>query len=131
MANRTIESLWRWSDGGRLPVVVDTSPCTYGLRTCRDSLNKENRTRFDALTLLDSVEFAARTLLPALRVTRRQGRVVLHPVCAIVKMNLLADLEQVARACAEDVVIPADAGCCAFAGDRGCLLYTSPSPRDS
>lgn len=122
MANRTIESLWRWSDGGRLPVVVDTSPCTYGLRTCRDSLNKENRTRFDALTLLDSVEFAARTLLPALRITRRQERVVLHPVCAIVKMNLLADLEQVARACAEDVVIPADAGCCAFAGDRGWLV---------
>ncbi len=122
MANRTIESLWRWSDGGRLPVVVDTSPCTYGLRACRDALNKENRTRFDSLTLLDSVEFAARTLLPALRVTRRQGRVVLHPVCAIVKMNLSADLEQVARACADDVVIPADAGCCAFAGDRGWLV---------
>ena len=25
MANRTTESLWRWSDGGRLPIVCDAS----------------------------------------------------------------------------------------------------------
>ena len=29
--NRTIERFWEWSEQGRLPVVVDTSPCTYGL----------------------------------------------------------------------------------------------------
>ncbi len=120
--NRTVESLWRWSDGGRLPVVVDTSPCTYGLRTCRDALTPANRPRFDALTILDSVEFASRTLLPSLRILRRQGRVVLHPACSVVKMNLAADLERVARACAEEVVVPLDAGCCGFAGDRGWLV---------
>jgi D-lactate dehydrogenase len=120
--NRTIESLWRWSDGGRLPVVVDTSPCTYGLRTCRDALTVENQKRFDGVTVVDSVEFAARTLLPALRIRRRRGRVVLHPVCSIVKMNLSADLETIARACAADVVVPLEAGCCGFAGDRGWLV---------
>jgi len=120
--NRTIESLWRWSNGGQLPVVIDTSPCTYGLRTCRQALTAENQARFDALTLIDSVEFASRTLLPALTIRRRQGRVVLHPVCSVVKMGLAADLERVARACADKVVVPVDAGCCGFAGDRGWLV---------
>jgi D-lactate dehydrogenase len=120
--NRTIESFWRWSDAGRLPVVVDTSPCTYGLRTCRDALSAENRTRFDALTIVDSVEFAARTLLGSLAILRRRTRVVLHPVCSVVKMNLAADLEQIARACADEVMVPLEAGCCGFAGDRGWLV---------
>ena len=120
--NRTIERLWHWSDGGRMPVVIDTSPCTYGLRTCRDALSPDNRQRFDSLTLLDSVEFAARTLLPALTIHRRQGRVVLHPVCSIVRMGLSEELARIARACADEVVVPVEAGCCGFAGDRGWLV---------
>ena len=120
--NATVERFWSWSDGGRLPVVVDTSPCSHGLRTCRDALTLENRARFDALTIVDSVEFAARTLLPALTVRRRRGRVVIHPVCAVVKMNLSSELERIARACADEVVVPEDAGCCGFAGDRGWLV---------
>jgi len=47
---------------------------------------------------------------------------VLHPVCSLVKMNLTPLLERVARACAEDVLVPLDAGCCGFAGDRGWLV---------
>jgi D-lactate dehydrogenase len=120
--NRTIERLWHWSDGGRLPVVIDTSPCTLGLRTCRHALDTDNRKRFDGLTLMDSVEFAARTLLPALTIHRRKARVVFHPVCSIVRMGLSDELAQIARACADEVVIPVDAGCCGFAGDRGWLV---------
>jgi D-lactate dehydrogenase len=71
---------------------------------------------------VDGVEYAARTLLPALSVRRREGRVVLHPVCSLVKMNLSDDLARVAAACADEVVVPGDAGCCAFAGDRGWLV---------
>ena len=37
-------------------------------------------------------------------------------------MNLTPLLERVARACAEEVVVPLDAGCCGFAGDRGWLV---------
>ena len=120
--NATVERFWAWSDGGRLPIVIDTSPCSHGLRTCRDALSPENRARFDALTIVDSVEFAARSLLPALTVRRRLGRVVVHPVCAVVKMDLSGDLERIARACADEVVVPEDAGCCGFAGDRGWLV---------
>jgi len=120
--NSTVERFWAWSDGGRLPIVIDTSPCSHGLRTCRDALDRENQARFDALTIVDSVEFAARSLLPALTVRRRLARVVVRPVCAVVKMGLSGDLERIARACADEVVVPVDAGCCGFAGDRGWLV---------
>jgi D-lactate dehydrogenase len=120
--NRTIARFWHWSDEGRLPIVIDTSPCTHGLRTCRSALDADNRQRLDRLTLLDSVEFAARTLLPALTIHRRRGRVVLHPVCSVVRMGLTEELERIARACANEVVVPVDAGCCGFAGDRGWLV---------
>jgi D-lactate dehydrogenase len=46
----------------------------------------------------------------------------LHPVCSVTKMGLTAKLEAIARACGEEVTIPAGAGCCAFAGDRGFLF---------
>jgi D-lactate dehydrogenase len=85
-------------------------------------LSPENRARFDTLAIVDSVEFAARTLLPALTVRRRLGRVVVHPACAVVKMDLSGDLERIARACADEVVVPEGAGCCGFAGDRGWLV---------
>jgi D-lactate dehydrogenase len=120
--NATIERFWAWSERGRLPIVVDTSPCTYGLRTSRTALSPENQERFDRLTVLDAVEFAAGRLLPCLTVHRRLDSVVLHPVCSLVKMNLSAALETVAGACADRVVVPVEAGCCAFAGDRGWLV---------
>jgi D-lactate dehydrogenase len=58
-------------------------------------------------------------LLPRLEVSRKVKSVVLHPVCSLTKMNLLPKLEGVAQACADTVVVPRDAGCCGFAGDRG------------
>jgi D-lactate dehydrogenase len=121
-ANRAIANFWRWSDGGKLPVFVDTSPCTYGLLHSREALTDENKTRFDALTILDGVAFVHDVLLPKLAVTRREPSAVLHPVCSLVKMGLVPKLEAVARACTETATIPPDAGCCGFAGDRGFLF---------
>jgi D-lactate dehydrogenase len=48
--------------------------------------------------------------------------VALHPVCAVVKMNLSPKLEGIARACSDEVTVPLHAGCCGFAGDRGFLF---------
>ncbi|MFC7472053.1 hypothetical protein ACFQVA_37920 [Actinomadura keratinilytica] len=31
MANRIVEAAWGWTDGGRLPLVVDASSCTLGI----------------------------------------------------------------------------------------------------
>ncbi len=122
MVNRTIEKFWEWSDKGRLPIVVDTSPCTYGLTTSRPSLTPENQKKFDQLRIVDSIVFVHDVLLPKLAVRRKTRAVALHPVCSVVKMNLTPKLEAVARACSETVTLPVTAGCCGFAGDRGFLV---------
>jgi D-lactate dehydrogenase len=120
--SRTIENFYRWSDRGRLPVVVDTSPCTYGLKTARAHLSAENQARFDKLTIVDSVEFAHDRLLPALAIQRKVHSAALHPVCSAVKMAIVPKLVRIANACSEQVLVPRDANCCAFAGDRGFLF---------
>ncbi len=117
--NHAIEKFWEWSQEGRLSIVMDTSPCTYGVVTSRAYLTPENQAKFDKLKIIDSTAFAYDVLLPKLQVTRKVGSVGLHPVCSLTKMNLLPKLEGVAQACADKVVVPRDAGCCGFAGDRG------------
>jgi D-lactate dehydrogenase len=119
--NRAIGRMWRWSDAGRLPVVVDTSPCAYSLRTCREHLTPEHQQHFDGLQILDSVRFAHDTLLPRLTITHPLPSVVLHPVCSLIKLGLVAELKSIAAACSQEAVIPPGAGCCGFAGDRGYL----------
>ena len=121
--NHAIEKFWEWSQQGRLPVVMDTSPCTYGVLSSRGYLTADNQAKFDKLKIIDSTAFAFDVLLPRLQVHRKVASVVLHPVCSVTKMNLLPQLEGVAKACADKVVVPRDAGCCGFAGDRG---FTHP-----
>ena len=122
MINRAIEKFWEWSQEGRLSVVIDTSPCTYGVLSSRGYLTPENQARFDKLKIVDSTTFANDVLLPRLKVSHKVGSVVLHPVCSVTKLNLVPKLEGVAKACADNVVVPRDAGCCGFAGDRGFML---------
>ena len=119
--NHTIESFYRWSDSGHLPIVIDTSPCSYGLKTCRPQLTPDNQQKFDKLRILDSVEFAKSAILPKLHIVRKMPSVALHPVCSASKMGISAKLVSIAHACSEEVVVPQEAGCCAFAGDRGFL----------
>ena len=119
--NRIVESLFRWSGSGRLPIVIDTSPCTYGLKTCRPQLTPENQNKFDQLVILDSVEFAQSVILPRLPIIRKLSSAALHPVCSAAKMGIAPKLVALAQACSEEVVVPQEAGCCAFAGDRGFL----------
>jgi len=122
MLNRVIENFWRWSSEGRLPIMVDTSPCTYGLIHARAYLTPENQRRFDRLTIVDSIEFVHDHLLGKLKVNHPEASVALHPVCSAVKMGLSAKLEAIARRCSSDVFIPPSLGCCAFAGDRGFMF---------
>jgi D-lactate dehydrogenase len=120
--NRAIQRFWAWSDHGRLPIVLDTSPCSHGLATCRPSLSPENQEKFDHLRILDGVAFAHDQLLPRLSIRRKLSSVALHPVCSVIKMNLSPKLEGIARACSDRVSVPLLAGCCGFAGDRGFLF---------
>lgn len=120
--DHVIDNLFRWSNGGQLAIVVDTSPCTYGLKTARPYLSPENQQRFDKLTILDSIEFVHDHLLPRLPIHRKVHSVALHPVCSAEKMALTKKLVQICNICSDSVLVPPDAGCCAFAGDRGFLF---------
>ena len=61
-------------------------------------------------------------LLPKLTIKQKVGSVALHPVCSVTKMGIGGKLEAMARACSDEVIVPLDAGCCGFAGDRGFLV---------
>ncbi|MFE1791033.1 FAD-binding and (Fe-S)-binding domain-containing protein, partial [Streptomyces sp. NPDC059525] len=122
MANRITEAAWGWTAGGRLPLVVDASSCALGLaREVVPYLSEDNRALHAELRIVDSVVWAAEELLPRLEVRRRVGSAVLHPTCSTRHLGDEEQLRAVAAACADEVVVPDDAGCCAFAGDRGML----------
>jgi len=119
---RLVEALWRWTEEGRLPVVVDTSPCAHTLRTCGPELDAELRSRYERLQIRDSIEFALEEVVPGLTVHHPVGTVALHPVCSTVKMGIDQQLAQALARFCDDAVIPENAGCCGFAGDRGFLV---------
>ena len=112
MVGRVLPALREASRGGELPVVCDASSCTEGL----DLLLADS-----ALRVVDSVDFVREHVLPRLTVTRRLSSLVLHPTCSSTRRGGNRALAEIAAAIAEEVVIPDDWGCCAFAGDRGLL----------
>jgi D-lactate dehydrogenase len=122
VANQAIEKFWRWTEQGKLPVLVDTSPCTYGFLNSRPYLTPENQQKFDQLKIVDSIDFVAERLLPNLQIKRKTSSAALHPVCSVTKLGLTPKLQKIAEACSESVTVPLSAGCCGFAGDRGFLV---------
>ena len=120
MTEITLPALLEASDGGRLPVVCDAASCTEGLAAMRDAAVRAGGP-YRALTFVDSVDFAATRLLPALVVTNQVESVVVHQTCSTAALGANDALTMVARFVSDDVDIPIDTGCCAFAGDRGML----------
>jgi D-lactate dehydrogenase len=119
-ANAMVESLWRWSGEGELPVVIDAASCTQAVAEPGDRvLYEENVERLTALEIADSVAWAHGRLLPRLEVARKVAAATLHPTCATRHMGLAPRLRSLAAALAEDVYVAPSATCCGFAGDRG------------
>ncbi|MFF5336956.1 FAD-binding and (Fe-S)-binding domain-containing protein [Streptomyces sp. NPDC013181] len=122
MANRIVEAAWGWTAGGKLPLVVDASSCTLGIaQEVVPYLTEANRELHRELTIVDSLVWAADELLPELTVLRTRKAAVLHPTCSMEHLADVDRLQAVAAACADEAVIPDDAACCGFAGDRGML----------
>ena len=122
MVNETISKLWNCSKEGAYPVVMDITACTHTLQTCRGVLTTENRQRFDALKIIDSIEFIGDYILPHVSVANKKASISLHPVCSLYKMGLEGKFLHVARQFASEVKWPLHAGCCGMAGDRGFLF---------
>lgn len=119
---RVIHNLFRWSREGSVPIVVDNSPCSYGIKTARPYLSPRAQAKFDKLIIMDSIEFAHDWLVPKLRIRHKAHSVALHPVCSAIKMGLTTKLVNIAKSCSDNVLVPSNAGCCGFAGDRGFLF---------
>jgi D-lactate dehydrogenase len=122
---RILEHFWEWSDHGRLPIVIDTTSCTFTLRQYAANLSElslEERNIFTKLTLLDGLELMNDVLLPKLRLHPVAESVLLHPNCSSRKLDLQDKMIAIARRCAKNVTVPLNLDCCAFAGDRGLLF---------
>jgi D-lactate dehydrogenase len=122
MANRVVESMWRWSREGTLPIVSDASSCTLGLKQeVLDYLTPENRDRHKHLTIYDSITWADEKLIPKLKVKQKARSATLHPTCSMHTLGVDTTLRKIAAGLAERPFYPLTSMCCAFAGDRGLL----------
>ena len=115
MKARVLPVIRRVTDNGRLPVVCDASSCTEGFKHMIET-DPELK-----ITVIDSVAFVAKHVLPILGEYRKLESLTIHPTCSSTQMGLNPDLVTVAKAVADKVNVPLDSGCCAFAGDRGML----------
>ena len=120
MSSLVIPELLTASDGGKLPIVSDAASCTEGLATMSKQATQAGLTH-DALTFVDVIEFAEQSLLPLLTVTKPVGSIVIHHTCSTSQLGIDGASEKIARFVANEVHVPVNWGCCAFAGDRGML----------
>ena len=112
MVNQLSTVFVRWTEGGRLPVVIDATSCAHGLIA---------EVAPDGVEVLDSIAWVYDFLLERLEIPakRRLRRVAVHPTCAADHLGLSGKLVAIARRLADEVVVPAASGCCGMAGDRG------------
>lgn len=115
MRDKVLPVIRRATDGGRLPVVCDASSCTEGFRTM---LQTDPDLQVE---VIDAVAFVAEQIVPLLGEYTKLDSLAIHPTCSSTQLGLNAELVKVAEAVAEQVHVPIDTGCCAFAGDRGML----------
>ena len=120
--NDTVSKMWEWSNGGALPIVLDITSCTLTLQDCSHALTPANKQKFDAMQIIDSVDYILNYLLPNISIAKKKDSITLHPVCSLQKMGLEAKFVSIARQLADRVNVPLNAGCCGMAGDRGFLF---------
>ena len=120
-AKRLIETLWKQSRKGMLPVIIDASSCAYTMKNYDKILSGDHLEKFKKMKILDSIEFADEYLLPNLKIKPPEYPVALHKNCSAEKMELNGKLESICRKLCKELIVPKKEGCCGFAGDRGIL----------
>lgn len=110
----TWKLLQQESQNGKIPVLVDTSSCTYTLLQ-----EQEKHEDYSSIQIIDVSEFAANYLLPRFKIRHKQNSVALHITCAARKINAENFYHQIAQACAKQSSFPLQESCCGMAGDRG------------
>jgi D-lactate dehydrogenase len=120
MAQHLFEDVWRWTEGGKLPLVIDATSCALGIvNDVPAALSDEARERFSRVRVVDAVSWAHDDLLPKLDVRRKVGSATVHPNCSARELGLARTVHALAEALAEEATVPLAATCCGMAGDRG------------
>ena len=101
------------SNNGEIPILCDTSPCTFRMK----------RVMKDSLKLYEPVEFIHDYLLEHLELEPVDETIAVHVTCSSIKMGLKDKFAKVASACAKETVFPEKVRCCGFSGDKG---FTTP-----
>ena len=99
------------SEGGKLPIVVDTSPC---LAQIKEQLSNP-ALRF---SLYEPAEFISNHLVDKLEWKKVRDHVAIHVPCSSKKLGVENTFAKIAGLCAEQVT-PSGVPCCGMAGDRG------------
>jgi D-lactate dehydrogenase len=121
-ADELINALNIASENGKYPVLFDTSPCLYRTKE-HIALNKNSNFK-----LYEPIEFIYDFLKDKLKFNKQQKTITIHTTCSSKKMGLDNKFKELATLCVTDVIIPAEVGCCGFAGDRG---FTYPELNSS
>ncbi|MCH5220901.1 MAG: FAD-binding oxidoreductase [Muribaculaceae bacterium] len=100
------------SDGGRIPVVCDQSPCLHRMRE-----------HIRGMYLYEPAEFIYEHLAQHLEFHRCDTPIAVHVTCSSRRMGLANKIIGLAQMCSSSVLVPAEVGCCGFAGDKG---FTQP-----
>ncbi len=121
MFERTINLLFEASVGGKIPIVVDTSPCTYKFLHPSDDISKESHKKWKKLKFIDLIPFLD-SLTKDWNHKPLDREIILHPTCSTQKMKHIQIMESLAKRCVSKVTIPENTNCCGFAGDRGLVV---------
>jgi hypothetical protein len=106
MSEQMSDALWRWSDEGELPVVVDAASCTLGLKDdLLEHLGDERKDRLKRVTIIDSIAWC-KDLLPSLSIHKTIRKILVHPTCSTTHLGLSETLFEIAGALAESAEIP-------------------------
>jgi D-lactate dehydrogenase len=116
MKDRVLPVVLAATRDGELPLVCDASSCTEGLLKM---LGKAPEAK--DVQVVDAMTFAVEHVLPRLEDRPKLKSITVHPTCSSTQLGINGALTTLAAAVAEQVHVPADWGCCAFAGDRGML----------
>jgi len=99
------------SEGGMIPILIDTSPCLIELKN--GLTNKAVK-----MALYEPVEFINRFLSDKLEFSKVRETIAIHVPCSAKRMGIERSFAELAAKCAHEVV-PSGIPCCGMAGDKG------------
>ncbi|SVB45597.1 uncharacterized protein METZ01_LOCUS198451, partial [marine metagenome] len=121
MTEQTVDLIFKVSEQGKIPILVDTTQCSFHLIEAGADLDKIYQEKWKQLVFVDVLPFLTE-LVKGKDQPQLDRDIILHPTCSTQKMENVDLMISLAEKCATKVIIPENYGCCGFAGDRGLLL---------